>query len=181
MYWMVVLVFAICGIILYVHSLDNNIKKYSLNTHHLQAPIQIVGVAIVISSKNKDPEAMAAQQAISDKTLDAIEAATRALKKAGVRAKHDSRDNYNAGFKYAHWESKGVPLQFRMGPQEFAHQSEHNFEEDMVQVEVRQTGEKQHVPLSQLVDRVPAMLAKVQKDMLAKARRERDSRMAIAW
>ena len=35
---------------------------------------------------------------------------TKALKAAGVRSKLDARDNYTPGWKYNHWELKGVPI-----------------------------------------------------------------------
>jgi prolyl-tRNA synthetase len=40
---------------------------------------------------------------------------TKALKDAGVRSKLDARDNYTPGWKYNHWELKGVPLRVEYG------------------------------------------------------------------
>jgi Anticodon binding domain len=40
------------------------------------------------------------------------------LKGAGVRIKYDSRDNYTAGWKYNHWEQKGVPIRIEVGPRD---------------------------------------------------------------
>lgn len=37
------------------------------------------------------------------------------LKKNGVRVHVDDRDNYNPGFKYNHWELRGVPLRIEVG------------------------------------------------------------------
>lgn len=34
----------------------------------------------------------------------------------GVRAEVDDRSNYTAGWKYNHWEQKGVPLRIEVGP-----------------------------------------------------------------
>jgi prolyl-tRNA synthetase len=36
----------------------------------------------------------------------------------GVRVHVDDRDNYNPGWKYNHWEQKGVPLRFELGPKD---------------------------------------------------------------
>lgn len=44
------------------------------------------------------------------------------LKKGGVRVELDDRDNYNPGFKYAHWELRGVPLRLELGKRDFASQ-----------------------------------------------------------
>jgi prolyl-tRNA synthetase len=37
---------------------------------------------------------------------------------SGIRAYVDDRDNYNPGWKYNHWEQKGVPLRFELGPKD---------------------------------------------------------------
>jgi prolyl-tRNA synthetase len=41
------------------------------------------------------------------------------LRKAGIRAHVDDRSNYSPGWKYAHWEVKGVPLRLEIGPKDF--------------------------------------------------------------
>ncbi len=38
------------------------------------------------------------------------------LKAAGIRVKLDSRDEFNAGFKFNDWEMRGVPLRIEIGP-----------------------------------------------------------------
>ena len=40
------------------------------------------------------------------------------LLQLGVRAHIDDRDNYNPGWKYNHWELKGVPLRAEVGKEE---------------------------------------------------------------
>ncbi|MGA0007231.1 MAG: His/Gly/Thr/Pro-type tRNA ligase C-terminal domain-containing protein [Burkholderiaceae bacterium] len=39
----------------------------------------------------------------------------KALKSVGVRSKLDARENYTPGWKYNHWELKGVPLRVEVG------------------------------------------------------------------
>lgn len=41
------------------------------------------------------------------------------LKKAGVRVELDDRENYNPGFKYNHWELRGVPIRLELGKKDF--------------------------------------------------------------
>lgn len=41
------------------------------------------------------------------------------LKKVGIRVKVDDRDNYSPGWKYSHWEVKGVPVRLELGPKDF--------------------------------------------------------------
>lgn len=40
------------------------------------------------------------------------------LKKTEVRVQIDLRDNYNPGWKYNHWELKGVPIRLELGPKD---------------------------------------------------------------
>ena len=40
---------------------------------------------------------------------------TKALKEAGVRTTFDDRENYNPGWKFNHWELKGVPIRLELG------------------------------------------------------------------
>jgi len=40
------------------------------------------------------------------------------LKSAGVRVKVDDRDVYSPGWKYNHWELKGVPIRLELGPKD---------------------------------------------------------------
>jgi prolyl-tRNA synthetase len=37
------------------------------------------------------------------------------LKESGIRAYCDDRDTYSPGWKYNHWEVKGVPLRISIG------------------------------------------------------------------
>ena len=43
---------------------------------------------------------------------------TASLLAAGMRAKLDDRDNYTPGWKYNHWELKGVPVRLEVGPRD---------------------------------------------------------------
>jgi prolyl-tRNA synthetase len=67
------------------------------------APVQIV--VIPVPFKNIDP---------SDECLKV----TRQLREAGFRVKDDLRDNHLPGWKYSHWELKGVPLRIEIGPRD---------------------------------------------------------------
>ena len=40
------------------------------------------------------------------------------LVNAGVRVKGDYRDNYSPGWKFNHWELKGVPIRLEVGPRD---------------------------------------------------------------
>ncbi|KAJ6873201.1 hypothetical protein NC651_032156 [Populus alba x Populus x berolinensis] len=52
--------------------------------------------------------------------FDACAATVDTLCEAGIRAEADYRDNYSPGWKYSHWEMKGVPLRIEIGPKDLA-------------------------------------------------------------
>ena len=70
------------------------------------APVQVV--IIPIFKKGADPEAVVA----------AAEALASACASAGIRAKVDADAERTPGWKYAHWEVKGVPLRAEVGPRD---------------------------------------------------------------
>lgn len=43
---------------------------------------------------------------------------TKALEDKGVRVVTDTRSNYTPGWKYNHWELKGLPLRVELGPKD---------------------------------------------------------------
>jgi prolyl-tRNA synthetase len=78
----------------------------------------------------------------------------------------DARDQYTPGWKFNEYELRGVPLRLELGPKDLA-------KEQCVLVR-RDTREKLFCPLSELENRIPALLAQIQKDMLERARVFRD-------
>jgi prolyl-tRNA synthetase len=87
----------------------------------------------------------------------------KALRAAGIRVHLDDRDTQQPGFKYADWEMRGVPLRLELGPKDI--------EKDQCVLVRRDTREKTPVPLAGLPDRLPDILAGIQADLLARARR----------
>ena len=63
-----------------------------------------------------------------------LEELQTALKKVGIRTYIDDRENYKPGWKYNHWELKGVPMRFELGKKDF--------EKGEVRCCRRDTGEK---------------------------------------
>jgi prolyl-tRNA synthetase len=68
------------------------------------------------------------------------------LKRAGIRAYMDDRDEYTSGWKFNEWEMKGVPLRINIGPKD-----------------------KRHAKRVNLVSITTSLLAGIQETMLAKA------------
>ena len=92
---------------------------------------------------------------------------TGALSAAGVKSKLDDRDNYTPGWKYNHWEVKGVPLRVEFGARDL--------EAGGCVVVRRDTGAKETVALGDLATRVPAILEEMQAEMFARAKAKRDA------
>ena len=91
---------------------------------------------------------------------------TDGLVAGGTRAKLDDRDNYTPGWKYNHWELKGVPLRVEFGPRDM--------EAGHCVVVRRDTGAKETVRLDALTQRAAAMCEEMQADMLARATQRRN-------
>ena len=114
------------------------------------APIQVVIVPIF---KDKDA------QAVKDSAAQ-IEAE---LKKVGIRAHVDGRDEYTSGWKFNEWEMKGVPLRINIGPRDI--------EKGTLEFARRDTREKTSTERAKLVETATDLLAKIQDSLLAKARK----------
>jgi len=91
------------------------------------------------------------------------------LKKVGIRADVDSRANYTPGWKYNHWEQKGVPIRMEIGPRDVS--------ANQVRLVRRDTGDKEDVTTTDLSAYIAAKLVTIQADMLNKARSGRDEKL----
>ncbi|KAH9630766.1 hypothetical protein HF086_000994 [Spodoptera exigua] len=55
-----------------------------------------------------------------NKLMDSCKELVKDLVAAGIRAEGDYRDNYSPGWKFNHWELKGVPVRVELGPKDMA-------------------------------------------------------------
>jgi len=83
-----------------------------------------------------------------------------------LRAKYDDRTMYNPGWKYNHWEQKGVPIRVEVGPMDI--------EKKQVRAVIRHNGEKIDLPVDGLGAYVKDKLEDIHKAMFEKACKERD-------
>lgn len=93
------------------------------------APIQIIIVPIYKDDENKE------------KVLKYCEALKTDLS-SQYRIKIDDREGQTPGFKFHHWEVRGVPVRFEIGPKEV--------EDGLVSIYRRDTGEKTGATLCEL-------------------------------
>lgn len=112
------------------------------------APIQVVIVPIHFK---------ASESAAIDDQAHLIKGGLEAL---GVRVTVDDRDNYNPGWKYNHWELKGVPLRIELGPKDMKNRS--------VKVVTRYNGASEFLSWDNL-DSIPEKLEAIQGEMYARA------------
>jgi prolyl-tRNA synthetase len=84
------------------------------------------------------------------------------LNEAKIRVHFDNRDNYTPGYKFNHWELRGVPLRLNIGPKDVAN--------NVVEIARRDTMEKiRGVNQAGLVNEVSGLLTAVQKNIFDKA------------
>ncbi|XP_037342517.2 bifunctional glutamate/proline--tRNA ligase isoform X2 [Pungitius pungitius] len=83
------------------------------------------------------------------------------LQDAGVRVKPDLRDNYSPGWKFNHWELKGVPIRLEVGPKDMQ-------QRQCVAVR-RDSGAKVTIPEAEVEKRLVAMLEDIQSSLFKKA------------
>ncbi len=93
------------------------------------------------------------------------------LDKAEVRVKGDYRENYSPGWKFNHWELKGVPIRIELGPRDIK-----NGEYVAVR---RDTGEKVTLKKSSLASDVSNLLLTIQSDMFSKAKKQLDDHLSV--
>uniref|UniRef100_H2Z6K1 Uncharacterized protein n=1 Tax=Ciona savignyi TaxID=51511 RepID=H2Z6K1_CIOSA len=94
------------------------------------------------------------------------------LKAVGVRVKGDTRDNYSPGWKFNHWELKGVPIRLEVGPRDLKQQQ--------CVVVLRHNGAKSTIPDADVSTSIPELLDTVQKEMKAKAVTDLSNNMMVA-
>jgi len=126
------------------------------------APVQVVIITITSSSTSAD---------VVDALDDKAYAIKKDLEKIGIKVKVDGRNDKTAGWKYAYWEQKGVPLRLELGPKDLEKGSAMGIRRD--------TFAKASIPFETLVEDVDGLMKTIQSDMLEKARQERDENIAI--
>lgn len=119
------------------------------------AEIQAIIVPVGITAKTTPEE--------REKHYAETNAIKEVLLEAGVRAETDMRDDQSPGWKFNHWELKGVPLRIEFGPKDSA--------KHVVTVARRDqlAAGKSEIPIADLGKDVPALLETIQSDMFRKA------------
>jgi len=89
------------GAVIMVHG-----DEHGLKLPPMIAPVQVVIVPIAKKEEERAPVAEAACRVAGE------------LRELGIRVKIDDRDSMSPGFKFNHWEVRGVPLRLELGPRD---------------------------------------------------------------
>ncbi len=138
------------GALIMAHS-DNN---------GLVLPPRLAPQQVVIVPIYKGEEQLAA-------TRVRMEELAAEMRAKGIRVKIDDRDNVRAGFKFAEYELKGVPVRLALG--------QRDLENGTIELARRDTLTKETVAQEGLADRVEALLEEIQQNIFRKALDYRNS------
>ncbi|KAM5238586.1 bifunctional glutamate/proline--tRNA ligase isoform 2-T2 [Ctenodactylus gundi] len=96
----------------------------------------------------------------------------RRLLSANIRARVDLRDNYSPGWKFNHWELKGVPIRLEVGPRDM---------KSCQFVAVRRdTGEKLTVAEHEAETKLQALLEDIHANLFTRASEDLKTHMVVA-
>lgn len=121
------------------------------------APIQVVAIPIHRTEEDLT--------AINEK----FEALRLELKAKCISFKYDNDENRRPGWKFAEYESKGVPVRLTMGPRDL--------ENGKVELARRDTKEKEIVDFANIAEVIEQLLKDIQVNLLERAKKFRSENM----
>ncbi|XP_041970133.1 bifunctional glutamate/proline--tRNA ligase [Aricia agestis] len=127
------------------------------------ADIQVIVVPCGITASSSPEERKS--------LMEACQQLVGELLAAGIRADGDYRENYSPGWKFNHWELKGVPIRVELGPKDIA--------KGQVVAVKRVTGDKLTLARTAAPARLVALLDEIHTEMFNKAVKERDERLSV--
>ncbi|MBL8067762.1 MAG: proline--tRNA ligase [Armatimonadetes bacterium] len=150
------------GTMIMAHSDDNG----------LVCPPRLAPIQVVIVPIGRGDDRQAVLQA-SDKI--AAELKSNTWMGQPIRVKIDDREKESPGFKFNHWEMRGVCLRIELGPRDLA--------ENKVLLASRLGGDKQEVALEDVTRQVTAQLDAFQSELYGRALqlRERNTKRVDTW
>lgn len=127
------------------------------------AAVQVVIIPCGLNAKASDEDRLSVEQSVANVLSQ--------LKKAGIRAKVDDRDNYSVGYKFNHWELRGVPVRLELGPKDVKNHQ--------IMAARRDNGAKTTLHQVTLVSEVRDLLETIQRDMFNRAKEIRDANVVF--
>lgn len=132
------------GVMIMVHA-DNQGLVLPPRVASVQVVIVPCGITASLSEADRKSLQASCDQLESD------------LKSASVRVQGDYRDNYSPGWKFNHWELKGVPIRVELGPKDMKNNQ-------LVAVR-RDTGEKVTIKRASAIEDLQKMLSDIQSSL----------------
>src|SRR5207302_2755413 len=86
-----------------------------------------------------------------------------------INVKVDDRDQYQPGYKFNEWETRGVPVRVELGPKDLAQNACVVARRDVPGKDGKQMG----VPLAEAPQRIAALLKEIQANLFARAKKYR--------
>ena len=127
------------------------------------AVIQVIVVPVGITANTTDE---------MRKTIrDSCEEYIKMFKEKNIRCQGDFRDNYSPGWKFNHWEVKGVPIRIELGPRDI--------EKSQFVAVRRDTGEKITLRKESATEEVSNLLETIHHDMFKRAQKDLDENMVL--
>ena len=124
------------------------------------APIQVILVPIITSKD--DPKLI----------KDKMHEIAADLKAAKVRTKVDDSDIHNPGWKFAHWELKGVPIRIEYGKKDM--------EKGQVTIFCRDNKERLQIKFADVTETIKKLIDTIQHRIFNKAKSELDAKKKTA-
>ena len=146
------------GVLIMVHG-DNQGLVLPPKVACIQVVIVPCGITASLSAEDRNT------------LYEACKSYEKSFNDIGIRVRGDYRENYSPGWKFNHWELKGVPLRMEVGPRDVKN--------NQVVLVRRDNGQKLTEKKDGLAQRVKGLLDEVQSSMFAKARRELDENMIV--
>jgi prolyl-tRNA synthetase len=88
-------------------------------------------------------------------------------KRAGLRVRLDDRPGQSPGYKFNEWDMRGVPIRLEIGNRDLEAGVVTLVRRDKA---VKEEGQKQQVPLDQVVGFIPTVLEQIQHNLFAQAK-----------
>lgn len=126
------------------------------------APIQVVIVPCGVTVSLEESQRIA--------LIDACKMIESELKHGGIKVYGDYRNHYSPGWKFNHWELKGVPIRIEVGPKDVK-------SNQFVAVR-RDTGEKLDKKRENVTGQVLDLLSNIQSYLFEKAKTEMDTHLS---
>ncbi|CAG2170228.1 unnamed protein product, partial [Oppiella nova] len=127
------------------------------------AKLQVVIVPCGITATTTDAD--------KQKLMDGCRQLELQLRGAGMRVRCDLSDHYSPGWKFNHWELKGVPVRVEFGPKDMQ-------KGEFVAVR-RDTGAKSTHKLANAAGDCKTLLDQIHDNLYEKAKGERDSHLIV--